>query len=299
MRIIHPKAMLFVFSAYAASTSACNDLDQDLVGERSAETPAHRASPPAIMEKVATPVADAAVPMADDWEAWVAAEVDRLRQHAPQLYAAIRDLAPRSTRAGFPRFTGPDVRHPEAAVLLLDRLVNGNETAQVRAALVEALPRTGGAFGPAVLDLMEREKDARVREVMVGSLRHADASSALRGLGRGLADADPGVRAEAARTLARRRDGAELSDALLSAASDPDPDVQLASVRTLGVLQIEAAEAKLVDLLAAGDADLRLHALRSLGRIDPERAAKRPEVSSMRDDPDARVAKLASELYVP
>jgi HEAT repeat protein len=235
--------------------------------------------------------------MGDDWEAWVESEVTRIQKDGPETYNAMRSLQPRATRAGFPRFTGPLVRDPNAAPILLDRYLNGNEPIEVRAALIEALSRTTGEYGAALVDLYGREQDARVREAMMSALRTAkDADSALALLGLGLSDRDPVVRAEAARMVARRKDGGRLSSELIAAAGDGDATVQVEAMRALGAHKIAAAKEALTGELESTSADVRLNALRALGRIDEAYAAALPEVETLAKDSDARVAKVAAKL---
>lgn len=227
-----------------------------------------------------------------DWRASVDDAVAQLRTRDPKLADALYAMEPRSTRAGTARFTGPLVRNPVAAAVFLDRLTSPEGASpEVRAALVEALPRTTGPFGPAVIDLLAGETDASVRVAMVASLRTADASSALAGLEVGLADADASVRLIAARTVARRADGVQLEEELLAAAGDPELGVKSEAIRTLGVLEIASAKNLITAELAAADADLRLSAVRALTRIDPAFAAER--VQALVTDGDPRVAKAA------
>ncbi|MBV1861212.1 MAG: HEAT repeat domain-containing protein [Nannocystaceae bacterium] len=233
-----------------------------------------------------------------DWRLSVDDAVARLRAQEPQLAEALYAMGPRTTRAGTARFTGPLVRRPIAAAVFLDRLTAGGDvSSEVRAALVEALPRTTGPFGPAVIALLAQESDARVRVAMVASLRTADAPSALAGLELGLHDSDAAVRMAAARTATRRTDGAELEAPLLAAAADSDADVKAEAIRSLGVLKIEAAKDLIEAELKADDAALRLSAVRALVRIDPAFAKSR--VRSLVADEDPRVAKSARQALEP
>ncbi len=235
-------------------------------------------------------------PMGSDWQQFVAAELDRLRGQEPQLVDTLYALSPRSTRAGTMRLTGPLVRNPDAAVVFIDRLVSGKESPELRAALAEALPRTGGSFGPALVDLLADEPEATVRLAMTAALRTVDDASALRGLEDALRDADAGVRLTAARTIARRPDGAELADPLLAAAADEDAGVKLEAMRSLGALQVRSALDVLERALSSTDADARLVALRALARIDADHAADVPRVAALAKDDDPRVAKAAQQL---
>ena len=274
---------ILAFGTALLLTSACDNGSTD---EPNAERQAQVAAP-----ADQAPATNAFV-LGADWRVSVDDAVARLRTDDAQLAEALFAMQPRSTRAGTARFTGPLVRNPIAAAVFLDRLTAGDDVpSEVRAALVEALPRTTGPFGPAVAALLADEGDAQVRVAMVASLRTAEASSALAGLELGLADTDALVRITAARTAARRTDGVELEDALLAAAADAELEVKEEAMRSLGVLRIEAAKPLIAAELTAADADMRLAAVRALTRIDPSDAASR--VGPLTTDADPRVAKAA------
>jgi hypothetical protein len=210
----------------------------------------------------------------------------------------VRTLQPRTTRAGTLRLTGPLVRRAEAAPILLERLVSGRESAAVRAALVEALPRTGGEFAAVLVDLLPNEDDVVVREAIAAALGRTDARSAIDGLRIALADTDAGVRAEAARSLGQHANGASALAELRAALSDADEATQLAAIRAIGALRQADpdVDAALAALLADKRTEIRLNALRALGRIDPAYARALPELSQLRRDADPRIAAVADEL---
>jgi HEAT repeat protein len=296
MRNFEMKSRLLPLALSASFAVACNETGGDEAIARSIEAAAEEA-PAGHQDLVA---ADEAEVVPEDWEAWVAAEVTRLRSSDPELYNALRSLEPRMTRARALRFTAPDLLpRPEAAPILIDRFINGNEPDAVRAALVEAIGMTGAPFGPAMVGLLERERDAYVRETMVATLKFADRASAHRGLRLGISDTDPGVRTAAIYALGRRDDGAALGDALLVAATDPEGGVQQAAVQTLGAFGIEEAKDTLVGLLSDESPELRYLSLRAIERIDAPYAASLPRARAMRDDPDPRVSKLATQLTTP
>jgi hypothetical protein len=209
----------------------------------------------------------------------------------------IMALQPQKTRAGWLRFTDPIIHDEAAAAILLERLVAGDDPPLVRAALAEAVGRTGGDYAAAVSELIPTEADARVREMLVGTLgRQAPGAEAHAGLTAGLQDDDAAVRGAAARTLAARSDGAVLAEGLLGLLADPEPAVRADAARSLGVLEVEAAKAPLVELLADADAEVRLQGLRALDRIDPAYATSLGELASLEQDGDARVQRLATKI---
>ncbi len=280
---------LLVIGAALVVLPACDNRSSD---EPTAQRQAQAQTSPAGDLRETTPFV-----LGADWRASVDEAIAELRTRDPELVQTLYALEPRSTRAGTARFTGPLVHNPVVAAVFLDRLTAQPETSAVRVALVDALPRTGGSFGAAVTDVLSEERDAAVRVAMLGSLRTAEASSALAGLELGLSDSDATVRLAAARTAARRPDGARLEAPLLVAAADADARVKLEAVRTLGVLRIEAAKDLVEAELGASDAELRLAAVRALIRIDPKFAAER--VRPLMADADARVAKAAERAATP
>lgn len=206
-------------------------------------------------------------------------------------------LAPQKTRAGWVRFSDPAINNPEAAAILLERLTGGNDAPDVRAALAEAIGRTGGEYAVEVSQLLATEADPRVREMLVGTLgRQAKSSDALVGLGTALQDSSPVVRAAAVRTLAERSDGAQLANPLIGLLADAEPSVRGDAARTLGILQVAAATDPISGLLADADADVRLDALRAIHRLDPTFAQSLPVLAQLEQDDDLRVQQLATKI---
>jgi hypothetical protein len=219
----------------------------------------------------------------------------------PLATGSLRDqlmvLQPQKTRAGWVRFTDPVINNPEAAAILLERLIASGDAPEVRAALAEALGRTRGDYATEVSELLASEADARVREMLVGTLgRQAPTPEALVGLATGLKDSTVEVRAAAARTIATRSDGVELGDELIGMLVDVEPSVRSEAARTLGILQIDEATQPLVELLADANAEVRLDALRAVHRIDPEYALALPVLAQLEQDGDARVKRLATKI---
>lgn len=229
------------------------------------------------------------------WRDRVAAEVAALRASSPQLLAELTALAPAKTRAGHVRFTSDAIHDPRAASVFLDRLARGGESEDVRAALVEALPRTGGAFADAAVELFGSESSALVRGSYVFAARRAPAPQAIALVKRGLADAAAPVQAEAARTAAAHASGAQVAAELRAALAAPDPAVRSEVARTLGLLKITDARDQLVPLLGDTSADVRLESLRAIDRIQPGFAKTLP-LDRLAADSDPRVVALVSRL---
>lgn len=229
-----------------------------------------------------------------------AVEVAPAPETVPPATGSLRDqlmaLQPQKTRAGWVRFADPAINHPEAAAILLERLTSGADTPEVRAALAEAIGRTRGEYAVAVSELLASEADARVREMLVGTLgRQSPTPAALVGLATALQDSAVEVRAAAARTIAKRSDGIELGDELIALLAD-EPSVRSEAARTLGILQIAEAKQPLVLLLADANAEVRLDALRAVHRIDPQYAVSLPVLAQLEQDSDARVQQLATKI---
>lgn len=234
-------------------------------------------------------------PSLDAWQDWLRAAVATAERKNPAAVAELRALAPVGTRDGRPRFGSAGLDRPEAAAILLDRLSKETDPA-LRAALADALPRTPGPWAAALVGMLPGEPDPAVRLAIVETLRRAAPEPAHAGLRAALADADPSVRTAAAETASRRHDGAALADDLIAGLSDPSPPVRGAAARSLGALQVAAAFAPVRSRLSDESADVRLHALRALARIDRDRAAALPDLPRLAADPDPRVSEAAAGL---
>lgn len=273
---------------------ACDSATTESPNEaRQAQAPVHLAGQ--VDEPGSSSASTTAFEIDGDWRTSVEQAVTQLRQDDPQRATSLYDLGPRSTRAQTLRFSGPLVRDPIAAAVFLDRLAQGQETPEVRAALVEALPRTTGPFGPALVDLFDTESEEAVRLQMVAVMRTADAASARTVLELGFGDTAAAVRAESAKTVARRRDGASFEAPLMVAAADADTGVKGQAMRALGALGVEGAKSLLEDELDAISPELRLEAVRALTRIDPAYAAGLSSIRALVSDGDERVAKAAAK----
>lgn len=230
---------------------------------------------------------------AGDWQSWVDAEVARLERERPDFAAQVLAMEPTVTRADTLRMTDPAVRDADAAPLLLHRLQREDDPAR-RAALAEALPRTGGRYADALGDLLAAEGSELVREVLVASAWRAPAAEALPVIEAALGDASPQVRTAAAHTASRHPEGARVADALAARLADDAAPVRAAAARALGVHQVDRAAA-LQPLLADADADVRLAALRALDRTGAI-SSDSSHVARLAGDPDPRVRRLATRL---
>jgi len=120
------------------------------------------------------------------WRARIAEDLARM---PADQRVGLAQLQPALTRAQFLRFTDDAIHDARAASVFLDRLANGNESEGVRAALVDALPRTGGLYADAVVELVAAERSHTVRAAYVHTARRAPAAEAIAIAERGIADA--------------------------------------------------------------------------------------------------------------
>ncbi|MDP2314318.1 MAG: HEAT repeat domain-containing protein [Pseudomonadota bacterium] len=246
-----------------------------------------------------SPVSDATLTALADDAGW------RLRARAASALTWRRDpafaegvalLAPATTRNGAVRFTDRRLRAPEAAPLLVERLLSGTGASAERAALVEALRLSGGDWSEAAAGLYATETDAAVRAQLVSALQDAEAAVAEPTLTRALADADAGVRAATVRAIGARNDGAGYASAVYASLDDKDPDVRAYAARAVGWLGLTDGWDGVVALLSDPSAEVRLKAVAALERLDAGRAATLPELEALAADPDARVARAVARL---
>ena len=181
-------------------------------------------------------------------------------------------FVPRRTRAGFLRISTKQVHdHPAACAELLARLDRATDS-ELRAALVEALPRTGGAWVGEVLARLPDEADPAVRKAMVATMARAEPARAVVGIGRGIRDDDVEVRIEAAVVagslpLEHLQSSLVLAD-LIVALEDEHGPVRAAAARSLGIVRaVEAADA-LAAMRNDSEEPVRRQADRALARLD-------------------------------
>lgn len=264
-----------------------------------APTPAP-VSAPVATDSVAptpTPTSPTVAParVATTWRDRVRSDLAAMKASAPQLLVELTQLAPSKTRAGFVRFTSDAIHDPRAASVFLDRLARGGDSDDVRAALVEALPRTGGTFADAAVELMGTERSSVVRAAYVHAARRAPGAQAIAIMTRGLADGEAEVQAEAARSAAAHPEGKRLASALRAALASSNAAVRAESARTLGILKVADARDALAARISDESADVRLEALRATERIAPGSVRSLP-LDKLAKDEDPRIVALVGRL---
>jgi HEAT repeat protein len=212
------------------------------------------------------------------------------------------EAEPTVTRNGMLRFTDGADFVPAAVPEILDRLENGGEGTMVRAALVEALRRTGAEpeiWGAAIARASLTESDAYVRMTMVDTLRRVPMTAETgveAALAAGLASPNVELRASAARTMGGHAQGELFSSALIIALDDGAPEVRQSAAQAIGWLELDAGWAALEAHLGDMDATTRMRCIRALSRLDAERAAGLPAMGLLLQDPDTKVAQAARTL---
>ena len=220
----------------------------------------------------------------------------QLEAAQPELAQAIAGAEARPSRSGQPVFIEPAWRAPEAAPALLVRIAEGDDTAQEKIGLLDALSRNSGDWAEGVLGLAQHESDPMVRRMMIEILRHAPLEVAEAGVQLGLADASIEVRAAAARVVGSHPQGATMGALLLGGLQDASPVVREESARSIGYAGYVPAFDATRSLLTDTDATVRYRALRSLEKLDSDRTAKLPELQRLVVDADPKVARQAQEL---
>lgn len=205
--------------------------------------------------------------------------------------------APRRTRAGTLRFSEEVVHgNPAATAELLRRLAQ-EPSAELRAALVFALPRTRGVFYEEVVAHLQREQAPSVRRALVSVMPRAAGEGAAAGVMLGLRDPDAGVRAEAAMVAGSlAASSAEIMGRLTHLLADPDARVRASAARSLGVAARPGSFEAVARLLGDPASMVRLEAARALGRAGRDHAATLPSLRALVMDPDARVAGAARRI---
>lgn len=231
---------------------------------------------------------------------------------ARKLGAVVRDFRqPTTARAEAARTLGKLGPRASAAVpdlvAVFDRL-RGAEQETLQEALVEALGQIGSAAKPALANLAKGKgrstdidqalkrateqiltaSDSQDVELLLQQLLSRDAATRLRAV-KALGDLGPGAKAAA--------------PALLAVLGDTDADVRRGAITALRLVQPgtkppEALVKAIAVDLKDPDANLRLLAVRTLGRIGPAAAGAAADLEVLRTDPDADVRRAATDALL-
>ncbi|HCH63988.1 MAG: hypothetical protein CL927_12635 [Deltaproteobacteria bacterium] len=234
----------------------------------------------------------------DGWAQSALTSAAALQSSNPDLADAILAAEPRPSRSGVPLFIDPTWYTPEAAGTILVRFAGGEDTPAERAALLDALSRTGGQWVPAVAGLLAHETEPAVRRMIVELMRDAPVATARDVVQAALKDSDPGVRTAALRVIGFHPSGSDLASLGLASLSDPVATVRSEAARSIGYSGYAQGFEPIRTLLADSDANVRFRALRSLEKLDIARVKTLSELGTLAVDNDAKVAQEAQKLLV-
>lgn len=235
-----------------------------------------------------------------DWRVRTQAAILEGWRQSPQLYVEVYDASSIPGRRGRRhRFLAEAFQQPSAAPAILERILHGGEPGGIRAGLAHSLVGLHPHWGEDMIGLLGAAEDSTVAVAAVAAFQWADADVALPGLRMGLEHREGEVRAAAASVAAWRPDGIELAPALRRSLADSHGETRAMSARALGWLGDAQAVDSLALLLDDPEGEVRLHALRSLGRIAPERARADQRIERLVGDSDPRVARVARRISGP
>lgn len=200
-----------------------------------------------------------------------------------------------------------------SAPLLLPLLKEGDKTVRRLAvfALARIAPEDVEAVGAAFTQLLRDDKDSEMRKELVVALGllgdHSEAVAT--GLAAAMADSDPEIRRQAARSLAKFGLNIQpASDALLKAfQSDPDKNVRIDALRALGSGLGSTMQVHIPVLLARlnmeaegsmkGDPDfeVRIAITDELGALGPSGKEAVPALRRSLRDPQVKVREAATQ----
>jgi hypothetical protein len=249
--------------------------------------PVHRPEPRLLLVGAAKP---------KDWRGRTALALAQLEERDPALYTRLLTAQPDRKVGAELFFSQPDLASPRAAPVLLKRLLNGDEPAPIRLAVVDALPATGGDWQEGAAALASLDSSDRVRKKLVEMLRYVPPPHNIAALRVAFRDEEIAVRVAAARTTGFARDGIELYAELVAASSDDDWDMRAAAAQALGQLRVSAAWDRLVRLLSDPRTEVRLQALMSLERIDAAAVRRLPDLSRLAKHHSYSLSSLARRI---
>ncbi len=251
------------------------------------------------LSAASAPIAHAGVDLDRQNAAWATQLLEataRLEQEQPAVAASIRSAEPRLSRSGAPLFVHPDWQSADAGSAILVRLADASDTPAERVGLLDALTRTEGAWHEAVVALLPHEDAPEVRRMMVEVLRLAPLELAAEGVRFGLKDAAPEVRTAALRVVGSHLEAPELGALAVSALQDPVAEVRAEAARSIGYAAYSEGFDALRSLLSDTDANVRFRTLRSLQKVDLNRARTLTELHTLATDSDMKVAREAQKL---
>ena len=221
-------------------------------------------------------------------ETSVADQAAKVRSEQPDVAAVVDSLEPMRNRAGGMYFPGGLPGSASAQVLLLDKVLHGDDPMRVRVALANGLvepqpwERIAGLPIPLRVAMLEGHKRSADPAALIAATR----------------DSSSDVAATAVRLLgyADRGDGAAVSAALIRSLTNGSGEVRRYAARSLGWRGDAQAFEHIVPLLADDRPGVRESAVRALGRLDRERARSLRGVVGLANDPHPGTARAAAKL---
>lgn len=260
-------------------------------------TPASQPARPPTPTAAAAPAKPKSDPVTLDWRSRLAVAVRALQTSDPALLDRLSALQPTRGVDGELTFATANLQDRRAATVLLRRLLQGQDPAQVRRALVDALPLTGGDWQEGAAALVGLDASPQVRKQLIEVMRHVPAPHGIHGLRLGFKDEDPDVNVAAARAAGFHKQGAELFPELYSATFDSDWDLRAAAVQALGMLKVPRSREILIKSLGDEEREVRLQALLALEQLDPDGLLELPELEKLaKDRKSHRIARKAQLL---
>lgn len=194
------------------------------------------------------------------------------------------------------RFLVEVFRDPAAAPAILERIFHGVERDVVRAGLAHSLVGLHPYWGEDMIGILGATTNTSLAVAAVAALQWSDASAAHAGLRLAFLHSTAEVRALAASVAGWRGDGLVLAPELRAALADGAPEARAKAARALGWLSDSGAADSLEGLLDDPSAEVRLHALRSLDRVDSSRAARASQTMRFAAEQDERVLRVLKRI---
>lgn len=262
-----------------------------------AAAPSPAPAPAPTTAKAPTAASTTAAKPALDWRSRLAVAVRDLQKTDPALLARLEQLQPTRGVDDELSFAAEGLHDKRAATVLLRRLLQGKDPADVRAAIVDALPLTGGDWQEGAAAMVGLDASPLVRKKLIEVMRYAEPPHSVTGLRHGFKDEDPAVNVAAARAAGFHKHGDELFTELYSATFDADGDLRAAAVQALGMLKLPRSREILVKALADDDREVRLQAFLALEQLDPDGLLAMPELDRLaKDRKSHRIARKAQLL---
>jgi hypothetical protein len=218
----------------------------------------------------------------------------QIRMDQPEVAVRVDEMRPLKNRAGQWFFPGRDLTTPAAQVLIQDRLLDAADIPGVRVALAYALDEEHRLPWSVI-----SEQTAVVRVALLHGYKKVETSDSTAVLNRAMQDDAAEVRAEAVRLAGYQADIGVLETRLMNGLQDADLNVRMLSARTLGWHEVREAFAPVSVLLNDPSADVRVAAVRALGKLDPVQAKSMVEIQRFAEGDHPGLQRAAKRVMKP